>query len=656
MADRSSRSFPLLGSAVVLALVLIGAKVVALAPKALSLAAASDALVASHEDILLVLESACVARVLLLITRGRGRSVVWGLWVGYGVVVAAYAVIACRTYTLLWVPITYHLLVIAGGVGGIWSAVRGALSPGFVISLLSAPALFALYATRRVRPRTGSALIPRLGALLVVVLGLVLVQEGALRYERTWAARLDRPIAVSPHVTFVRSVLHRDSPFDHPPSGLPDRYAPSDLADFAIPFASPPLIATSKPRGIILYVLESTGAEYLDVYGGTYGVSPNLDRIAKDGLVVSPAYANLGRTEGALVTLVLSSYLPLTWRPFTEGGQTPEGTTLAAALRAKGFHTALLSAGDLGYVDQRAFLHADGNRGFDTIVDGQALGCPTISTWGVSDACVVTAALREIDQHPDRPFFLVVWTNQTHHPYPLPDDVPKRTFEHPNVPTSQVDIDAYLNTVAEGDRQLGRLFDGLVARGIADDVLFTVIGDHSEAFGQRHPAFRHGFHLYDEEMRIPFVLHWPNGLAQRGQLQTVTSQLDVTPTLAHLAGLPQAPSWYGRSVFDPSRPQRAYLFASTGPLVVGIRTEASMYIVNVLDGQDELYDVVTDPGEQHNLVLEQPAARPPLRSRLAAWIWTDRTIWHQGELPLRHGDGAEGVSSGGPEGTPSAAN
>ena len=113
---------------------------------------------------------------------------------------------------------------------------------------------------------------------------------------------------------------------------------------------------------------------------------------------------------------------------------------------------------------------------------------------------------------------------------------------------------------------------------------------------------------------------WNPKLFPRGRhTDTVGSHVDLNPTVAQLLGLPPAPSWQGRSLFDPTRPPRAYFYAANDDYLLGVRDGKWKYIYNVTRGKDELYDLSKDPTEQVNLAHDHRDLCRQLRRRLAAW-------------------------------------
>jgi arylsulfatase A-like enzyme len=192
------------------------------------------------------------------------------------------------------------------------------------------------------------------------------------------------------------------------------------------------------------------------------------------------------------------------------------------------------------------------------------------------------------------------------------------------LPPDDYDLGRYLNVVREADRQLGRLFDELRRRGLADDTLVVVTGDHGEGFGSPHDIYGHGGKVFDEIVKVPLVLWNPRlfGGAARGdrRVETIGGHIDLNPTLAETLGIAAAGSWQGRSLFATDRPPRVYFYAANDDYLLGVREHNRKYIYNATIGREQLYDLAADPREQTNLASDEPDRCAELRSRVAAWV------------------------------------
>jgi arylsulfatase A-like enzyme len=220
-----------------------------------------------------------------------------------------------------------------------------------------------------------------------------------------------------------------------------------------------------------------------------------------------------------------------------------------------------------------------------------------------------------------KPFYVMAWTQQTHHPYQL---APGQTLlnligAHSGAP-DDAELNRYLNAVRATDQQLGRLFTTLRASGLADSTLVVVTGDHGEAFGFPHRWRFHGTTLYQEAMNVPLILWNPRLFHPGTRNDNVGAHIDLNPTIFDLLGLPAPDAWQGESLLDRTRPQRCYFSCNTGNLLLGLRDGPEKYIFNATLARQELYDLRTDPTEQTNLASKHLQQCAAYRQRLIGWM------------------------------------
>ena len=220
-------------------------------------------------------------------------------------------------------------------------------------------------------------------------------------------------------------------------------------------------------------------------------------------------------------------------------------------------------------------------------------------------------ALMWLDEAPARPFFLWVHLFDPHHPYAPPEPFASRFRDDP-----------YRGEIAYMDSQVGRLFDAAAKRG----ALVAVIGDHGEGLGD-HQEVTHGYFIYSNTQRVPFLLALPGHIAQGREVKSVVRGVDLTPTLLDLAGLAPLPSIDGTSLrrhllggtSDDAGP--AYLesyhprFWWGAQELLGLRSGPWLFVEAP---RPELYDVNADPFERTNLAASRPVELDVLRGRLRA--------------------------------------
>jgi arylsulfatase A-like enzyme len=580
-----------------------------------------DIAASAHADVLFALGVFAVAEMALVLSARwpRSQRILYRVFVVFGVACVVYAVASIQIFAYLRSPLTYPLLYLAGDMGTMRSSLGSFLSGPLVTALVAAPILYlvGLWSTSRALPlpRTRRVLLLEvLGVLLVLAAGLRARQEA----EGPWKDRDDHLIADSPHWVIAASYAHEVA--GGRALSAAAAFPPEFLRDFEVsarPATRARVPAGARPKNVIFLVLESTGTRYLSLYGSPYKTTPMLQAESNHALVFDNFYCHVGMSANSMAAITLSIFPYMTWREYTLEYPTFPGTTLADLLKPKGYRTAFLHSGDLAYAGGGAFLR---NRGFDDIIDAGDLGCEANTSWGCAERFLVEGLLRWIDRDCQTPFFAMAWTGQSHHPYePSPDRPFVDFFEGAPLPSDDYDLGRYLNTLLEVDRQVGRIFDGLRERDMAGDTLVVVTGDHGEAFGDPHRTWGHGARVYEENVRVPFVMWNPRLWPKGARSQVVGSHVDVNPTVADILGLPSASSWHGRSVFDRLRPPRAYFYAANDDYLLGVREGDWKYIYNATAGRDELFNLKLDPAEQRNAAPEQRERVRRLRQRLAAW-------------------------------------
>jgi arylsulfatase A-like enzyme len=584
-----------------------------------------DLLASSGSDLLFAVGFFLAGETLLfLLRRWVPRAAPWGYRgiVGCGVICVVYAVASVEIFAFLRSPLTYPLLYLAGDMGTMSSSLGTFLTPPVVAAFVGAPILYVAVVSGagRVLPAghgLRSGLLTVLGATLVLWTGL----QGRRIAEGPWKDRDDRLIAENPHWVLVASyareifgghgVLTERDPFPA------DYVRDFQMAAKAATRARVP--AGSRPKNLILIILESTGTRHLGLYGSRYATTPVLDAESAHALVFDNFYCHVGLSANSMAAITLSLFPYMTWRSYTVEYPDMPGTSLADVLKPRGYRTAFMTSGDISYAGAGDFLKG---RGFDEMIDQTTLGCAPQTSWGCEDRYLVDGLLRWIDRDCETPFFVMAWTAQSHHPYePSPDRPFVDFFRGGPLPPDDYDLGRYLNTLLEVDRQLGRVFRGLRERGMADNTLVAITGDHGEAFGDPHPTWGHGARIYEENVHVPLLL-WDPRLYQGRHSVQIGSHVDLGPTLTDVMGIAPSPSWHGRSLFDRLHPPRAYFYAANDDYLLGVREGDWKYIYDASLGRDELYNLKLDPLEQRNTAQAQPDRVRRLRQRLAAWKYS----------------------------------
>lgn len=186
------------------------------------------------------------------------------------------------------------------------------------------------------------------------------------------------------------------------------------------------------------------------------------------------------------------------------------------------------------------------------------------------------------------------------------------------------------------DEQVGRILAALERLGILDETLIVITSDHGEELGE-HGDISHHFRLYDHNLRVPMIFKGPDVEGRRNA--SLTSLLDLVPSIAHFADIPADPAWEGMAVSDPAVAERSHVMAESfhgGSCLfehrtpyIAVRTHRYKYLwkeyrdpLDTFSAEGlELFDHREDPLEQNNLYRpDHPALaelNPVVAERLA---------------------------------------
>ncbi|TDE00215.1 arylsulfatase [Jiangella asiatica] len=359
--------------------------------------------------------------------------------------------------------------------------------------------------------------------------------------------------------------------------------------------------AHGRPPNIVFVLADDLGYGELGSYGQELIRTPNLDRLATEGMLFSQFYAGAAVCAPSRCTLLTGRHTgrcsvrtnPLEG-PASAGMLTPDEPTFGNVVRAAGYRTGLF--GKWGFGPEEAGHHSHpGPKGFEEFFgyithnhahtyypDYLWENDRTVSVPENADGArgafapdlFAARALDFVERHRDEPFLLVLSTNVPHFPQDVPDlgeyaDLPWRDAEK-----------AHAAQITRMDADVGRIVDLLERLSLAQDTLVFVTSDngpHQEGNPRLDPLFFDATgplrgikrNLYEGGIRVPMLV-WGPGLL-KGRPGTVIHDAwttwDVLPTLAEIAGAPVPSDLDGDSMgpvllpgTDPAPGQRAYLY------------------------------------------------------------------------------------------------
>lgn len=550
----------------------------------------------------------------------RLRRVCWVAVISFGAIAGLYAVASVGIILTIGFPLNARMFSLVSRFADLRSSIMAHCNWGLLLGMVGAVLAFVVLG------RWGHRLRLTRGArFAVLVVGVAWVIFGAnLRAHSepgSWARRTGR----NPHWEMLSSLASLannkalDVVGDFPAEYARDFAPAADFERPALHEYSPP------PKNVIFVVLESVSAQYMSLYGSQFDTTPNLLAESRHALVVDRFYANAGYTYRSVVPLMYGVHPGLPWGWLPDGVmKMPVG--MAGLLKQRGYRTAFLAAanpqwGGMDWMAQAA--------GMDQVIGPMELGGPQASSWGTEDGVLIDGLLKWIDEKPGRPFFAIAWTDQTHDPYTLEKGTFPTRFVDPKSIRHGDWLNSYLSALRQADRHLGRLFEELRRRGLADDTLVVITGDHGEAFGWPHDAFSHGGDLYDESMRVPMVFWNPRMFAGGKRLDKTGGHVDINPTIAHLMDVDPHPGWQGASLFSPQHPGRVYMTVDLSGFVFGVSDGRWKYILHATDGFDQLFDLKNDPQELHDVSRQNPQSVKEFRQRISAFVKSEEDYLKQ---------------------------
>ena len=475
---------------------------------------------------------------------------------------------------------------------------------------------------------------PGLAKGWVVVLLLVAAGSAGEAMRARQAAVPTRPVwRLLPATSLLASAW--DSMYDEP---LPDCLEPGEL----VPLAPARREGPTSPASVVLVAIESLRADVVGAVHQERVVMPTLERLATRGIRFTRVWAASTHSDYSDVA-VLSSTYPLRSRRhhyYRPDDPWPR-MLLWDVLRPLGFRTALISAQNESWGGMDAFLASPGLELLWDSRSAEDAGLPTRASFGdeafqravgaglragkVDDRLVVDRALGWLGQRSGavEPFLLALNFQSSHFPYELDQEAP-RPFEpwrfdfpasftwYPPEATATV-RNAYFNALSYIDGQLARLLEGLETLGLANETIVVVYGENGEAFHE-HGLVTHASHPYEPALRVPLVVFAP-GQEPRA-VDRPASLIDVAPTVLGLLGVASPPAFQGVDALADRVGPRAIFFHNENPIsrADGVVLDGRWKLWNDREiDRDLLFDLASDPREEHDLARARPARAQELR-------------------------------------------
>jgi len=382
----------------------------------------------------------------------------------------------------------------------------------------------------------------------------------------------------------------------------------------ALGAALPAFGAVGDPPNVVVITIDTLRADHVGCYGYQQVKTPNIDALAAEGSRFSHAYTPVPVTLPSHSAIFTGTYPPFSgMHDFSANKLSPQQPTLASVLKDHGYATGAIIGSAV--LDSRFGL----NHGFDFYYDRfdfSRLQESNLEEMERPANVVVDQTLEWLGRNYQNKFFLWMHLYDPHYPYRPPPPYDQEYASHP-----------YDGEIAFADAQMGRLLRFLKEKGVYQNTIIVLSGDHGESLGE-HGEKTHGFFIYNATLHVPLILRAP-GLKSVKLVEASASLTDIMPTVLSLLKIDIPSQVQGQSLVPPLTGQKddasRSLYAETflprlhfnWSELRAVETPTYQFIDAP---KPELYDLSKDPGETNNLWPQKKAVAAEMQAKLAGLL------------------------------------
>ncbi len=309
------------------------------------------------------------------------------------------------------------------------------------------------------------------------------------------------------------------------------------------------ILKTNRPN-IVVLILESWSADLIQSLGGKEGITPEFNKLEKNGVLFTNFYASGNRSEQAM-TSIFAGFPSTPIRAISHNLDKIIGLpSLTKILEKEGYSSSYYFGGELMYGGINSFISVNG---FDIIKEGKDIDKKlTRGKLGVHDEFLLNEQIKDLN-NTEEPFFSALFTLSTHSPYdqPMEDVINWAETKSQN---------GYLNSAFYTDKSLGEYFKKAQSQSWYENTLFIIVADHS------HDTYNH-WPVYKKEYRhIPLLLLGDVIKDEfRGfKIDRISSQTDIAGTLLPQMELSSSGFFWSRNLLNPTTPEFAFYESTDG--------------------------------------------------------------------------------------------
>jgi len=377
---------------------------------------------------------------------------------------------------------------------------------------------------------------------------------------------------------------------------------------------------SDKIRNVLVISLDAARADVFGCYGFKHNTTPNIDALAREGILFENTYAPLSLTLPSHCSMLTGTIPPYHGVHDNNGYKLNDSNvTLAEILKDNGFVTGAIIGSiilDSKYGMDQGFDFYDDNfkneRAPIFILERQAEETERI-------------ACQWLDEHQKENMFLFLHFYDPHRSYDAPEPYKRMFLKKPYPQEDSIDYQQgmYAGEVAYTDNCIKVVIDKLKQLGLYDSTLIIITADHGEMFFQ-HKEVTHGYYIYQGNVRVPLVFKVP-GVSTSRRIEKTVGLVDIVPTVCSLMDIKGQYTFQGEDISGyllqdaPEDLKRHVYLESMLPTkykansLLGVVNDKYKYIQTT---RPELYDIVDDYRESVNLVETYPKVTRLLKNRL----------------------------------------
>ena len=293
---------------------------------------------------------------------------------------------------------------------------------------------------------------------------------------------------------------------------------------------------TKKPKNLVIFLQESMGYQFVEAVGGEKGITPNMNRLSKEGILFKDLYSNGTRSIRGIAGTVAGNFSIPGKGVLKRNKSQSDFFTIASLLKPQGYYTSFIYGGESRFDNMRGWFLGNG---FDEIIDQPKFKDPSfVGTWGVCDGDVVDRANEEYKKlyAQNKKFASVIFSTSNHNPFDFPKD--KITL------VDGVERKSVKNTIKYADFAIGEFIKKARQESYYKDTIFVIIADHN-------------IRVYGDDLVPVDMFHIPAIILGQDVksyvYEKIATQPDVLATVLDLIGLDLKYPIMGHSIFSDKK-------------------------------------------------------------------------------------------------------